>query len=178
MGYLPAISRRQRRSWIASSLEHLGLYVLGFAVLAHQMDLQNHESTACGLSSPSAAVGLRPSAFDPQHSWHAAVLGMLSRYAWRRWHFDHEKARPSRPGLLVIDHPQWNVGGEVRRVDQVPAPARAGMLSSPSLRMMTCLLSSTSTTALSPSPIRPERNSSARESSSSRITARRSGRAP
>jgi len=61
---------------------------------------------------------------------------------------------------------------------QALAPARAGMLNSPCLRMTTCLLSSTSTTALSPSPIRPERNSSARESSSRRITARRSGRAP
>jgi len=98
------------------------------------------------------------------------------------------------PGVSTarMNGPERHLGSEdlakgqekqVRRadaaLDQAPALASSGRAgSTPCLRITTCLLSSMSTRAESPSPMRPLRNSSARESSSRRITARRSGRAP
>ena len=89
---------------------------------------------------------------------------------------DQDRWRSSAPAAAGAHR---SSGSDDRVWAQAPAPARAGTgRDSRDLRINTCLLSSTSTTALSPSPMRPERNSSARESSSRRITARRSGRAP
>ena len=85
------------------------------------------------------------------------------------------------PGPIAPQHEGWGDGVVVKRLQgtQAPAAASSGMAGAEScLRITTCLSSFTSTRAESPSPMRPERNSSASESSSRRITARRKGLAP
>ncbi len=74
----------------------------------------------------------------------------------------------------------WRGGAGGFAHAQALAPARAGsgVIAALLERITTCLSSSISTMAASPSLIRPERNSSARLSSSRRMTARRSGLAP